>query len=58
MAKLQKPAYVFMGGKLTSWDEAHLHVGSEALIRGISVFEGIKAYWQHDEKRLNLLAVI
>ena len=57
MAKLQKPAYVYMNGKLTAWDDAHLHVGAEALIRGISVFEGIKGYWQHDDKQMNLLAL-
>ena len=46
MVKLQKPKYVYMGGKLRLWDEAVLHIGCEAVIRGLSVFEGIKGYWQ------------
>jgi len=37
-----------MGGKLRSWDEATLHVGCEAVTRGLNVFEGIKGYWQPD----------
>lgn len=57
MAQLQKPPYVFMNGRITDWDEAKIHVGAEALIRGISVFEGIKAYWRHDGAELNMLAL-
>ncbi len=57
MAALQKPPYVFMNGKITPWDEATIHVGTEALIRGISVFEGIKGYWRHDNSSFGLLAL-
>jgi branched-chain amino acid aminotransferase len=46
--KLQRPEFVHMNGKLRSWDEATLHVGSEAAIRGLNVFEGVKAYRQPD----------
>ena len=37
-----------MGGKLRPWKEAVLHVGCEAVTRGLNVFEGIKGYWQVD----------
>lgn len=57
MVKLQKPAFVYMNGGLVSWDDAKLHVSAPALIRGISVFEGIRGYWQHDESHLALLAL-
>ncbi len=57
MVQLQKPPYVYMGGRITPWDEATIHVGSEALIRGISVFEGIKGYWRHDGSEFALLAL-
>ena len=57
MVKLQRPAFVFMNGKLVPWDDANLHVSSPAAIRGISVLEGIKGYWQHDESHLALLAL-
>jgi branched-chain amino acid aminotransferase len=46
VAQLQKPQFVYMGGKLRAWDEATLHVGCEAVTRGLNVFEGIKGYWQ------------
>ncbi len=48
MIQLQKPKFVYMGGKLRSWDEAMLHVGCEAVTRGLNVFEGVKGYWQPD----------
>jgi len=57
MAQLQKPPYVYMNGRLTAWEDARIHVASEALIRGISVFEGIKGYWSHDNGDLALLAL-
>lgn len=57
MAKLQKPPFAFMAGRVVPWDEATIHVGSEALIRGISVFEGIKGYWRDDGSELRLLAL-
>jgi branched-chain amino acid aminotransferase len=43
--KLQRPDYAYMGGKIIPWDEAVLHVGCEAVTRGLNVFEGIKGYW-------------
>lgn len=55
MVKLQRPAYAYMGGKVVAWDDAHVHVSSESLIRGISVFEGIKGYWSHDNTTFNIL---
>ena len=57
MVKLQQPAFVFMNGNLVPWDDARLHVGSPALTRGISVLEGIKGYWRHDDSHLALLAL-
>lgn len=48
MAQLQRPAFAYMKGKVVPWSEATLHVGCEAAIRGLSVFEGLKGYWQPD----------
>ncbi len=48
--KLQKPEFVYMKGKLVPWEEAVIHVGCEAATRGLSVFEGIKGYWQIDDR--------
>jgi branched-chain amino acid aminotransferase len=48
VAQLQQPKFVYMGGKLVLWEDAVLHVGCEALTRGLNVFEGVKGYWQQD----------
>jgi branched-chain amino acid aminotransferase len=57
MVQLQRPPYVFMGGRLTPWDEAKIHVSAEALVRGISVFEGIKGYWDAAGRTVSILAL-
>lgn len=57
MAPLQKPRCMFLNGTLTPWDEARIHVSSEAVIRGISVFEGIKGYWDITGSTFSLLAL-
>jgi branched-chain amino acid aminotransferase len=44
----QKPKFAFMGGRLRPYDEAALHVGCEAVTRGLNVFEGVRGYWQPD----------
>ena len=50
MAQLQQPKFVYMGGTLRPWNEGVLHIGCEAVTRGLNVFEGIKGYWQPDGK--------
>lgn len=46
--QLQKPKYVYYGGKISLWEEAVFHISHEAVIRGLNVFEGLKGYWQPD----------
>jgi branched-chain amino acid aminotransferase len=46
--QLQKPDVAFFAGEVRPWDEAVLHISSEAVLRGLNVFEGLKGYWQHD----------
>jgi branched-chain amino acid aminotransferase len=41
---MQKTEFVWFDGKLVPWDEATVHVGSQTLHYGPSVFEGIRAY--------------
>ncbi len=48
MATLQKPEYVYMNGAITEWEKAVLHIGCEAVTRGLNVFEGLKGYWHGD----------
>lgn len=46
VTQLQKPKYVYFGGKICLWEEANFHISSEAILRGLNVFEGLKGYWQ------------
>jgi branched-chain amino acid aminotransferase len=46
--RLQKPDWVFFEGEVRPWEEAVLHVSTEAVVRGLNVFEGLKGYWQED----------
>lgn len=48
--RLQEPELVWYRGALTPWADATLHVGSEAAVRGLNVFEGLKAYWQPSDE--------
>jgi branched-chain amino acid aminotransferase len=57
MVQLQKPAWVYFGGKIRPWDEALLHISSEAVTRGLNVFEGLKGYWQKDGMNFGVIAM-
>jgi branched-chain amino acid aminotransferase len=46
--RLQRPDWVFFAGEVRPWEDAVLHVSSEAVVRGLNVFEGLKGYWQED----------
>lgn len=48
MLDLQKPEFIYFDRKICPWDDAKIHVSSEAVFRGLNVFEGLKAYWQPD----------
>jgi branched-chain amino acid aminotransferase len=46
-----------MNGKVRPWEESLIHVGSDAVLRGASVFEGIRAYRSTDGQDLLLFRV-
>ncbi|MBW4441930.1 MAG: aminotransferase class IV [Plectolyngbya sp. WJT66-NPBG17] len=48
ITQLQKPKYVYFDGKISLWEDANFHISSEAVLRGLNVFEGLKGYWQPD----------
>lgn len=55
MATLQEPEFVLRNGELISWKEATIHVDSPAAKRSVSVFEGIKGYWQRDNEQFGIV---
>ncbi|HRK17857.1 MAG TPA: aminotransferase class IV [Hyphomicrobiaceae bacterium] len=46
--KLQSPPWTYFGGRVRPSSEAVLHVSTEAVVRGLNVFEGLKGFWQPD----------
>lgn len=44
--QLQRPASVYFGGQIRPWGEAVFHISTEAVTRGLNVFEGLKGHWQ------------
>ena len=52
MAGSNKADFVWMDGKVVPWADAKIHVSSEAVLRGASIFEGMRAYWNDKEEEL------
>lgn len=57
MTQLQQPAWVYMGGDLVPWEDAKLHISTEAVTRGLSVYEGLKGYWDEDGNSFGVIAM-
>ncbi|MES1048996.1 branched-chain-amino-acid transaminase [Bacillus thuringiensis] len=52
-----KPDYMWFNGKVVPWKDASVHIWSEVVIRGASVFEGIRAYWNEETETYNILGL-
>src|SRR5580704_10845881 len=52
---LQQPRLVYFQGDIRPWEEATIHVSTEAVNRGLNVFEGLKGYWQADESAFGIV---
>lgn len=48
------PEYAWLDGQMVPWDEARIHIHTEAIMRGTTVFEGLRAYWNSDQEQLYL----
>lgn len=48
------PRYAWMNKKCVPWEQATLHVRTQAVFFGSNVFEGIRAYWSEERKQLNV----
>lgn len=57
MVQLQKPEFAYMNGRLIPWDQAVLHISTEAINRGLNVYEGLKGYWRHDGSGFGVVAM-
>lgn len=46
------PAYLWLNGRQTAWENATLHISEVGWSTVGGVFEGIRAYWNEDEQEL------
>jgi branched-chain amino acid aminotransferase len=44
--------YVWFDGAIVPWEDARVHVSTATVLRGANVFEGVRAYWNADEREL------
>lgn len=49
---LNQPNYVFMDGEFVLYENAKISVRTHAFLYGTSVFEGIRGYWNEENKQL------
>lgn len=45
VSQLQVPKWASVNGELVSYPDVRIHIGAEALTRALSIFEGLKGYW-------------
>ena len=46
------PEWVWFDGAIVPWERATVHVSTATVLRGANVFEGVRAYWNGDEREL------
>ncbi|HXM56522.1 MAG TPA: branched-chain amino acid transaminase [Candidatus Dormibacteraeota bacterium] len=51
------PQNTWMNGRIVPWDESRIHIHTDAVLRGASVFEGLRAYRSADGEDLLLFRV-
>jgi branched-chain amino acid aminotransferase len=45
LSQLQNPPWALVNGELVPYKDVRIHISAEALTRALSVFEGVKGYW-------------
>ena len=45
LSQLQTPPWALVNGELMPYNDVRIHISAEALTRAMSVFEGVKGYW-------------
>jgi branched-chain amino acid aminotransferase len=46
------PKFLWFNGAVVPWEDAKVHVSTATVLRGANVFEGVRAYWNVDEREL------
>jgi branched-chain amino acid aminotransferase len=53
-SQLQRPPYASVNGAIVDYESAKIHVSAEALTRALSIFEGLKGYWDTSSREFGL----
>jgi hypothetical protein len=54
LSQLQRPAFAVVNGELVAYDDVKVHISAEALTRALSVFEGMKGYWDLESREFGV----
>ncbi len=54
LSQLQRPALASVNGKLVPYDDVKIHISAEALTRALSIFEGMKGYWDPEAREFGI----
>jgi branched-chain amino acid aminotransferase len=49
---LNNPKFAWMNGKIIKWDDCVIHARTQCAFWGSNAFEGIRVYWNHENKQL------
>lgn len=56
-SEIQTPSLAWLDGYFVPWDEARIHIRTDCVMRGGSVFEGLPGYWNAAQQQLYLFRV-
>lgn len=48
------PEFAWFNGRIVPWDEARVHVFSPVVKYGTGIFEGLRGYWNEEERELHV----
>jgi branched-chain amino acid aminotransferase len=54
LSQLQRPALAAVNGELVAYEDVKIHISAEALTRALSVFEGLKGYWDPESEQFGI----
>ena len=54
---VDRPKYIFLNDEIVPWEDAKVHVSTVAFKFGAAVFEGLRGYWNEQQKQMYLFQI-
>jgi branched-chain amino acid aminotransferase len=51
---MDRPKYIFLNDEIVPWEDAKVHVSTAAFKFGTAVFEGLRGYWNEQQRQMYL----